>query len=294
MFAFTLVLVYYYYGGCGVGVGHSGRADWDGEPPKGNWGSSLTCWKWKSLSRVQAFATPWAIQSVMSDSLQPHGLHSPGNSPGQNTGMGSFSLLQGFFPAQGLNPGLPHCRRILYLLSHQRSPRILEWVAWPFTSGSSRPRSGTRVSCIASLVDSTPSHTPSPAGLEWEGGACSAALWREGWGTSYKIRLPEVSVLDCVAKPLHGRAWPLDSQAVPWWPLEGGQKRHSGGPPYRSSIAPASPDSPILMGGQERGVSVCKQQLRPAGILPSSSPPSPKALPLLAGGEIWPRVLWQQ
>ena len=60
--------------------------------------------------------------SVVSDSLRPHGLYSPRNSPGQNTGMGSFSLLQGIFPAQGSNPGLPHFRRILYQLSHQGSP----------------------------------------------------------------------------------------------------------------------------------------------------------------------------
>ncbi|KAB0341238.1 hypothetical protein FD754_018164 [Muntiacus muntjak] len=42
-------------------------------------------------------------------------------------GVGSLSLLQVIFPSQGLNPGLPHCRWILYQLSHQRSPRILEW-----------------------------------------------------------------------------------------------------------------------------------------------------------------------
>ena len=48
--------------------------------------------------------------SVMSDSLQPHGLYSPRNSPGQDTGVGSCSLLQGIFPTQGSNPGLPHCR----------------------------------------------------------------------------------------------------------------------------------------------------------------------------------------
>ena len=45
--------------------------------------------------------------SVVSDSLQPQGLYSPWNSPGQNTGVGNFSLLQGIFPTQGLNPGLP-------------------------------------------------------------------------------------------------------------------------------------------------------------------------------------------
>ena len=54
--------------------------------------------------------------SVVSDSLQPRGLYSPWNSPDQSTGVGSLSLLQGIFPTQGLNPGLPHHRQILYPL----------------------------------------------------------------------------------------------------------------------------------------------------------------------------------
>ena len=53
--------------------------------------------------------------------LRPHELYSPWNSPGQNTGVGSFSLLQGTFSTQGSNPGLPHCRWILYQLSHKES-----------------------------------------------------------------------------------------------------------------------------------------------------------------------------
>ena len=81
----------------------------------------------------------------MSNSLQPHGLYSPWNSLGQNTGVGSLSLLQGTLP----NPGLWHCRRILYQLSHKGSPRILEWVAYLFSSRSSQSRNRTRVSCIA-------------------------------------------------------------------------------------------------------------------------------------------------
>ena len=89
--------------------------------------------------------------SVMPNSLQLHGLYSPCNSPGQNTevgsrsllqdswnspgqdtGAGSQSLLQGIFPTQGLNPG-----PLLNQLSHQGSPKILEWVAYPFSSRSS-------------------------------------------------------------------------------------------------------------------------------------------------------------
>ena len=63
--------------------------------------------------------------------LRLHGLYSPWNSPGQITGVGRHSLLQGIFPTQGSNPGVPHCSQILYQLSCQGSPRILEWVASP-------------------------------------------------------------------------------------------------------------------------------------------------------------------
>ena len=83
----------------------------------------------------------------MDCSLPGHSVH--GDSPGKNTGVGCHALLQGIFPTQGLNPGLPHYRRILFQLSHQGSPRILEWVAIPFSSGSSWLRNWTRVSCIA-------------------------------------------------------------------------------------------------------------------------------------------------
>ena len=87
--------------------------------------------------------------SVVSDFLQPHELYSPWHSPGQNTGVDSLSLLQEICSTQGSNPGLPHCIWILYQLSHQGSPRILEWVTYPFSSGSSWPRNRTGVSCIA-------------------------------------------------------------------------------------------------------------------------------------------------
>jgi len=63
---------------------------------------------------------------VMSDSLQPHELYSPWNSPDQNTGVGSLSPLQGIFPTQGLNPGLLNCRQILYQLSHKGSSFLKE------------------------------------------------------------------------------------------------------------------------------------------------------------------------
>ena len=88
-------------------------------------------------------------RSVVSDSFRPHELYSPWNSPGQNTGVGGLSLRQGIFPTQGSNLGLLQCRRILYQLSHQGSPRIVVWVAYPFSGGSSWPRNRTGFSCIA-------------------------------------------------------------------------------------------------------------------------------------------------
>ena len=63
-------------------------------------------------------------RTFISNSLWPYGLYSPWNSPGQNTGVSSHSLLQGIFPTHGSNPGLPHCRWILYQLSHRGSPPL--------------------------------------------------------------------------------------------------------------------------------------------------------------------------
>ena len=79
----------------------------------------------------------------MSDSLWPCGLNSPWNSSGQNTGVGSLSLLRGIFPTQRMNPGFLHRRWNLYQLSHKGSPRTSEWVAHPFFSGSAQPRDQT-------------------------------------------------------------------------------------------------------------------------------------------------------
>ena len=89
------------------------------------------------LSRSSNHDTESESCSVVSDSLQPHALYSLWTSPGQNTGVGSHSPFQGIFPTWGSNPDLPHCRWILYQLSHKGSPRILEWVAYPFSRGSS-------------------------------------------------------------------------------------------------------------------------------------------------------------
>ena len=73
--------------------------------------------------------------SGVSNSVTPWTVYTPWNSPGQNTGMGSLSLLQGIFPTQGSNPGFPHCRWILYPLSQGKpkntgvgSLSLLQWI----------------------------------------------------------------------------------------------------------------------------------------------------------------------
>ena len=121
-------------------------------------------------AKVSLWTCVWSEGcSVVSDSLWPHGLYSSWNSPGQNTWLGSLSLLQGIFPAKGSNPGLPHCRQILYQLSHKGSPRILEWVAYPFSSWSSWPRKLTWASCIAGRF-----FTNCAGGWDSKASACNA------------------------------------------------------------------------------------------------------------------------
>ena len=79
----------------------------------GQYADSMKTWDYGSES---------GSHSVVSDSFRPHGLYSPWNSQGQNTGVGSLSLLEGIFPTQELNQGVLHCRQILYQLSCEGSP----------------------------------------------------------------------------------------------------------------------------------------------------------------------------
>ena len=92
----------------------------------------------------------------------PPGSSVHGDSPDKNTGVGCHTLLQGIFPTQGLNPGLLHCGQLLHRLSHQGSMRILEWVAYPFSRGSSQPRNQTGVSCTTGT--SLPAELPRKPG----------------------------------------------------------------------------------------------------------------------------------
>ena len=90
--------------------------------------------------------------------FSPPGFSAHGDSPDKNTGVDCYALLQGIFLTQGSNPGLLHCRRILYHLSHQGSPRILEWVAYLFSRGSSQPRNQTGSPALE--ADSLPAELP--------------------------------------------------------------------------------------------------------------------------------------
>ena len=131
--------------------------------------------KWKSFSRVRLFAAPWAVESM--EFCRPEywsGEHfsSPGDLPNprikpssptlqadsspaepqgepKNTEVGSLFFLQQIFLTQETNWGLLHCRQILYQLSHKGSPRILKWVAYPFSRRSSPPRNGASVCRIS-------------------------------------------------------------------------------------------------------------------------------------------------
>ena len=102
------------------------------------------------VAQACLFATPWTV--AQGPSLVP------GDSPVKSTGVRCHALLQGIFPTQGLNLGLPHCRQILYRLSHQGSLRILEWVAHPFSRGTSQPRNQARSPALQ--ADSLPAKLP--------------------------------------------------------------------------------------------------------------------------------------
>ena len=96
----------------------------------------------------------------------PPGFSVHGDSPGKNIGVGCHALLQGIFPTQGSNPGLPHFRQILYHLSHQGSPRIMEWAASLFSRGYFPP--GFKPGSPALQADSLLMHFIVCFQREWE------------------------------------------------------------------------------------------------------------------------------
>ena len=106
----------------------------------------------KVLEWVAPFPSPGDLPNPgikpRSPTLQADSLPAEPQGKPKITGGSSLSLLQGIFLTLASNQGLLHCRWILYQLSHKGSPRILEWVAYPFSSGSSQPRNWMGVSCI--------------------------------------------------------------------------------------------------------------------------------------------------
>ena len=96
------------------------------------------------FSRVWLCVTPWTAAHQAPLSM---------DSPGKNTGVGSLFLPQGIFPTQGSNPGLPHCRRILYQLSHQGSLKIME---------TSFKRSHARTATLSAPSLAAGHHQPTP------------------------------------------------------------------------------------------------------------------------------------
>ena len=110
------------------------------------------------------------------------GLYGPWNSPGKNTGVGSVSLLQGIFPTQGLNSGLPLCRQILYQLNHQGSPCIGKWIPNHWTTREVlRPcfelslELPTEAACTSPYLWWPPAHSPSIVPFELPE---VSSLWR--------------------------------------------------------------------------------------------------------------------
>ena len=150
-----------------------GRSPWEGNgyPPlyfclenstdRGDWQATdhkvTKSWiqlKQKHLSTHSDKYTYGKKREVASDSSWPRGLYNPRNSPGQNAGVGSLSLLQRIFLTQGLNPGLSHCRRILYQLSQREDQEY--WSGWPIPSPGYLPDPRIELGSPALQVDSLP------------------------------------------------------------------------------------------------------------------------------------------
>ena len=140
----------------------------------------------------------------MSSSLRPHGLFSPWNSPGQNTGVGSLSVLQGIFPTQGLNPGLLHCRQILYQLSYEGSPPIS--ITSPVSTQAQKSlfkehgaKSSERVRfSLTTCPDAQSDDGSQPA----VGASCSRLLPLQGTGGAFSIDSEEYEAMPVEVKLL--------------------------------------------------------------------------------------------
>ena len=103
-------------------------------------------WVWGRLPREAKAAGLWTTlqvnqsHSVVSDSFRPLGLHSPWDSPGQNTGVGSFFPSPGHLPNPGIKPKSPVLQADSLSTEPQEKTENMEWVAYPFSRESSQPR----------------------------------------------------------------------------------------------------------------------------------------------------------
>ena len=123
---------------------------------------------WRQLSIRRTSEVKWSQScSTVSDSLQFHRLYSPWNSPGQNTGAGSLSRVQGIFPTQGLNPGLPQCRWILYQLSHKGSPRRTRQIHKTNSQKQDNTWVSTKISGMATTLKQSTDLLRSPSNYPW-------------------------------------------------------------------------------------------------------------------------------
>ena len=147
--------------------------------------------------------------SIMSNSLRPRGLYSPWNSPGQNAGVGSLSFPSlGDLPNPGIEPRSPalqadslptelsgkpifyHTDGKIRQLSHKGNPRILKWVAYPFSSRSSQPRNQTRVSCIAGgFFTNWAIREAHISPYRWENKTAKKSLWSYSWEIAQPVPL---------------------------------------------------------------------------------------------------------
>ena len=124
------------------------------------------------LSPVRLFVTPW--------DCSPPGSSVHEDSPGKNTGVGCHALLQWIFPTQGIEPSCPALEADSFCLSHQGSPRILEWVAYPFSRGSSYP--GIKPGPPALQADSLPAELPEKA-MTWILVVITYLRWCLSWNS---------------------------------------------------------------------------------------------------------------
>ena len=145
--------------------------------------------------------------SVVSNSLRPYGLYSPWNSPGQNSEVGSLSLLQGILPTQGSNPGLQHCRRILYQLSQREAQE--NWSGLPIPSLADPPNPGIESGNPALQVDSLP--TELCVSMQGDPGSILGSESSPGEGNDYPLQY------SCLENSMDREAW---RDYSPWSPKE--------------------------------------------------------------------------